>query len=137
MRAVDFDAVVAFAEAARAGGAGHFVLVTAVGADAAAKVHYSRMKGQVERAVERIGFDGLDILQPGLLIGARKNMRPVEGFFQHLSPFFSPLLVASLDRYGGIPATTVAWAIVELVERGAAGVHRHENRSIRLLAGRD
>lgn len=137
MRAVDFDAVLAFAEAAHAGGARHFVLVTSVGADASARVHYARMKGQVERAVERVGFDGLDILQPGLLIGARQEMRPVEGFLQHMSPFVSPLLVSSLDRYGGIPATTVAWAIVEAVERGPAGVHRHENRSIRLLAGRD
>jgi uncharacterized protein YbjT (DUF2867 family) len=137
MRAVDFDAVLAFAEGAHAGGARHLVLVTAVGADAGSRVHYTRMKGQIERAVERVGFDGVDVLQPGLLLGVRREVRYVESVLQLASPLLTPLLVPPLDRYGGIPASTVAGAIVTLVERGAAGTHRHENRSIRLLAGRD
>ena len=137
MRAVDVDAVVAFADAARAAGARHCVLVTAVGADAGSRVFYTRSKGQAERAVERLGFDGLDILQPGLLLGVRREVRYVETVLQLASPVLSPLLFPPLDRYGGIAATAVAGAIVELVERGPAGTHRHENRSIRLLANRD
>ena len=136
MRAVDVDAVIAFADAAHTAGARHCVLVTAVGADARSGVAYSRMKGEAEDAVAALGFEGVDILQPGLLIGARDERRPVEAFFQAVSPVLDRLLLPAFDRYGSIPAETVGAAIVALVERGGAGVHRHENRSIRLLAER-
>ena len=114
----------------------HFVLVTAVGADADSAVFYSRMKGEVERTVEAMDFGGVDILQPGLLIGQRSERRPVEGFFQAISPIFSPLLPPQMDRYGGIGADAVARAVVTILDRGPAQVLRHENRSIRLLAER-
>ena len=50
-RAIDVDAVIAFAEKSREAGVKHFVLVTAVGADADSSVFYARMKGEVERTV--------------------------------------------------------------------------------------
>lgn len=135
-RAIDVDAVIAFAERSQEAGVKHFVLVTAVGADADSAVFYSRMKGEVERTVEAMDFGGVDILQPGLLIGQRSERRPVEGFFQAISPIFSPLLPPQMDRYGGIGADAVARAVVTILDRGPAQVLRHENRSIRLLAER-
>ena len=47
-KAVDFDAVLAFANAAREAGVDHFLIVTAIGADPRASAFYARIKGAVE-----------------------------------------------------------------------------------------
>jgi uncharacterized protein YbjT (DUF2867 family) len=133
-RAVDHDAVLAFARGARQAGASRFIVVTAVGADARSGVFYARVKGEVEAALARVGFDRLDIVQPGMLIGPRSERRPVEAVLQWLTPKLDPLLVGGLDRYGAIDAGVVAAAIVTLVSREAPGLFRHENRALRHLA---
>lgn len=133
-RAVDHDAVLAFARAAQAAGASRFVAVTAVGADPRAGVFYSRVKGEVEAALEALGFTRLDLVQPGLLLGPRAERRPVEALLQRLTPVLNPLLVGPLDRYGGIEADRVAAGIVALLGQTEPGVHRHENAALRALA---
>lgn len=133
-RAVDHDAVLAFAHAAKAAGVTRFIVVTAVGADADSSVFYSRVKGEVERDLTGIGFARLDIIQPGLILGPRVERRPVEAFFQAVMPLFNPLLVGGLARYGGIGADTVAAAIAVLADRVIPGHFIHQNRSIAALA---
>ena len=133
-RAVDHDAVLAFAKGAKAAGATHFIMVTAVGADAGSSVFYSRVKGETERDVTALGFARLDIIHPGLILGPRADRRPVEAFFQWLAPLLNPLLVGSLDRYGGITADHVAGAIVALSGQAAPGRFVHRNRDLRALA---
>jgi uncharacterized protein YbjT (DUF2867 family) len=70
-RAVDFDAVVAVARAARAAGATRLAVVSAMGANAASGVFYSRVKGEMEQALAALGFDTLVIARPSLLAGDR------------------------------------------------------------------
>jgi uncharacterized protein YbjT (DUF2867 family) len=134
-RAVDHDAVLAFAAAAQAAGATRFIVVTAVGADAGSRVFYSRVKGEVEVALAAMGFARLDIIQPGLIIGPRAERRPVEAFLQWLTPLVDPLLVGGLARYGAVPAEVIAGAIVRLVERVVPGRFVHRNQALRALAG--
>jgi uncharacterized protein YbjT (DUF2867 family) len=133
-RAVDYDAVLAFARAAQAAGVSRFIVVTAVGADAGSSVFYSRVKGEVERDLAALGFARLDIIQPGLIIGPRPERRPVEAFFQAAVPLLNPLLVGGLARYGGVDAETVAAAIVVLADRVVAGHFIHQNRALVALA---
>lgn len=70
-RAVDFDAVVAVARAARARGATHCGLVSAMGANARSTVFYNRVKGEAEAALMALGFERLVIARPSLLDGNR------------------------------------------------------------------
>jgi uncharacterized protein YbjT (DUF2867 family) len=133
-RAVDYVAVMAFARAAQAAGVTHFIVITAVGADAGSRVFYSRVKGEVERDLAALGFARLDIVQPGLIIGPRAERRPVEAFFQWLAPVLNPLLLGRLDEYGGIAADAVAAAIAALTKAGGSGRHVHRNRDLRRLA---
>jgi uncharacterized protein YbjT (DUF2867 family) len=133
-RAVDHDAVLAFARAAQAAGARHFIVITAVGADAASGVFYSRVKGEVERDLAALCFDRLDIVQPGLILGARAERRPVEALFQWLTPVLNPLLVGGLGKYGGIGADVVARAVAALCDRSEPGRFVHQNRGIAALA---
>jgi len=133
--AVDRHALLGFAEASRKAGAEHFLLVSSSGANRHSRNSYLRLKGEVEEAVAAIGFSRVDILQPGLLLGERSERRLAEGFGQALAPLINPLLIRSLDRFGGIPAATVARALAALLEQRAPGLFRHDNRAIRRLAG--
>lgn len=133
-RAVDYDAVLAFARAAKAAGVTRFIVITAVGADAGSSVFYSRVKGEVERDLNGLGFARLDIVQPGLIIGPRAERRPVEAFLQWLTPLLDPLLVGGLAKYGSVPAEVIAAAIAVLSARAEPGCFVHQNRELRALA---
>ena len=129
-RAVDHDAVLAFARAAQIAGATHFILVSSVGANSDARFLYPRTKGEVERALACMGFARLDILQPGLLIGPRTERRPIERFLQWAAPVMNLALPRNL---GSICAEAVARAIVTLSTSSEPGVFRHDNRAIASL----
>ncbi|RTL46440.1 MAG: hypothetical protein EKK53_04065 [Burkholderiales bacterium] len=73
-RAVDFDAVLAVARAARAHGASHCGVVSALGADARSGVFYNRIKGEAEAALSSLGFERLVIARPSLLDGRREAL---------------------------------------------------------------
>jgi uncharacterized protein YbjT (DUF2867 family) len=73
-RAVDFDAVLAAAKAAQAAGARRLGVVSAMGADARSRVFYSRVKGETEEALGRLGFSTLVIARPSLLAGDRHGV---------------------------------------------------------------
>lgn len=134
--AVDRDAVLAFAHAAREAGARHFLAVSSSGADPATRNRYLRLKGEVEELLGGIGFERLDIVRPGLLLGDRENDRRfLERVGIALNPLSRLLLRGSLDRYAGIEAAAVARAMAALVERREPGLFRHHNRELRALAG--
>ncbi len=73
-RAVDFDANLAVARAARAAGARRVGLVSAMGADARSRVFYNRVKGELEAALPGLGFDAVVIARPSLLVGERASL---------------------------------------------------------------
>ena len=75
LRRVDIGYTLAFARAAKAAGATRFVVVSAAGADPAAKSLQSRAKGELEQLLVGIGFDSLDILQPAIVLGWPREMR--------------------------------------------------------------
>jgi uncharacterized protein YbjT (DUF2867 family) len=135
-RAVDHDAVLAFARAAQTAGVQHFLLVSSIGADPRARLLYPRTKGEVEAALAQMGFARLDIVQPGLLLGPRGERRPVEAFMQWAAPLMELVLPASLDHWGAVPATTVALALKALRDETQPGVFRHRNRDLIALACR-
>ena len=101
--AIDYGAVMSFARAAKAAGARHFLIVTAIGASPSSAVFYSRVKGEVERDLRATGFDRLDIMQPGLLRGPRSEIRPVESLLKAIAP------LTDLSRCRAHGSATVAF----------------------------
>lgn len=73
-RKVDLDAVVAVARAAHDAGASRLAVVSALGADARSAVFYNRVKGEMEAAVQQLGYKTVAILRPSLLAGERQNL---------------------------------------------------------------
>jgi uncharacterized protein YbjT (DUF2867 family) len=133
-RATDVDAVVTFAEAARAAQVTRFVVVSSVGADTRSRKFYLRTKGEMEEAILGLGFASVDILQPGLLLGPRRELRPLEFLAGLLAPVVNPFLSGPREAYRAIPAGVVAAAMLGAARRGARGVYRHTHAGIRQLA---
>ncbi|MDE2403313.1 MAG: NAD(P)H-binding protein [Sphingomonadales bacterium] len=127
-RAVDVDLVLAVARAAKAAGAGHFILVSSVGAAPGSRNVYLRAKGEVEAAVAKLGFRRLDVVRPGLLRGRRAERRPLEWIAQVLAPVLDLLLVGQGRRYRSIRGERLARAILGLATEKAGGrfVHEHD-----------
>jgi len=132
--AVDRDLVLRTAQLAYDHGARHAVLVSSVGASRQSGNFYLRVKGEVEDAVEKIGFTRLDLIQSGLLLGERNERRPAERVFQALAPAGNLLMHGGLKRYRSIPAEDVAAAIVGLLMQDSSGVFTHRYASLRALA---
>lgn len=122
---VDHDYVIAFASAALAQGATQFLVVSAVGASTGSPSFYSRIKGRMERAVSGLGYSGVQVVRPSLLLGEREESRPAEEIAQKLSPLLSPLLKGALSKYRPVDVGEVAAALLRLAQRGDRGVHIH------------
>jgi uncharacterized protein YbjT (DUF2867 family) len=134
-RAVDLDTVVAFGRAAAAAGARRMVTVSSVGADLGSSNFYLRTKGEMEAALEALGFERLDILRPGLLRGPRGgDRRPGERIGIMLSPVVNQFLRGRLDRFAAIDADRVADAVASCLGLRTPGRFVHENRQIQQLA---
>lgn len=72
---VDHDFVIAFARWVQSLGASKFLYVSSIGADASSSVFYNKVKGEVERDLQPIGFDYLALFQPSILLGSRRESR--------------------------------------------------------------
>jgi uncharacterized protein YbjT (DUF2867 family) len=118
-RAVDHDAVLAFAKAARKAGTRRFLVVSALGADPRSRIFYNRVKGEIEEDLKGVGFESLIILRPSLLLGDRAESRPGE----HAAIVVSKLLGPLLRPFSGRPieARTVARAMLVLARDASSG----------------
>ena len=66
--AIDYEANLEFAKAARQNGVNALVLISASGANSASCLFYQRMKGELEQALIALNFPCLIIFRPPLLI---------------------------------------------------------------------
>jgi uncharacterized protein YbjT (DUF2867 family) len=127
--AIDHDAVVAFARAAKDAGGRQFVMVSSVGAGGAS--FYLKTKGRAEASVRALGFARVDIFRPGLLLGERAGeARPVERLFAALSPLTNALTPRAFDQYRAIAADDVASAMAQVIGAAEDGVFIHHNREM-------
>jgi uncharacterized protein YbjT (DUF2867 family) len=121
-RAVDFDAVVAVARAARAAGAMRLGVVSAMGAGSQSKVFYSRVKGEMEDAVAALGFTTVVIARPSLLAGDRDALKQPGRAVEKMSLFAinlcKPLVPANYQPVG---ANDVAEALVNALQSARTG----------------
>jgi uncharacterized protein YbjT (DUF2867 family) len=122
-RRVDYDYPLAIAKAARARGATHFLLVSALGANARSPIFYNRVKGELEDAVQALGYHSVTIARPSVLIGDRENPRFGEGIAKALA-WLTPL------RWRPVPASKVASALVSAAHANAPGLQILENAAL-------
>jgi hypothetical protein len=85
-------------------------------------------------ALMGIGFASLDILQPSILLGWRKEIRPLELVASVLMPAINPLLLGKREPFRGISARTVGAAMVGVTRSGRRGVQRYTYSGIQALS---
>jgi uncharacterized protein YbjT (DUF2867 family) len=133
-RRVDLDYVLAVAHVAQLAQAQRFIVVSSAGANARSENLYLRTKGEMEAALAAMKFSALDILQPGVLLGWRAEMRPLELAARLLMPLVNPLLIGSYAVYRGVSARSVALAMLSAARSGRRGTHRYTYPDILTLA---
>ncbi|MDA1259185.1 MAG: hypothetical protein O3A20_01040 [Planctomycetota bacterium] len=110
-RAVDHDAVLAFASALRRAGTLDFRSVSSVGADPNARSFYLRVKGETERELTAMNFPHLTLFRPGLLRGPRAEFRLGERVALATSPLWQLFLPGKARRYRPTRAAGLAAAM--------------------------
>ena len=133
-RRVDHDYCVEAARLARRQGADHFLVVSAVNANPRARVFYSRVKGEMESAVEALSFPSLTIMQPSLLLGDRDEFRLGEQLGIWSAKALRPLAGWSDASWLPVEADTVAQAMVAAAALPEAGTRRLRYADLRNLA---
>lgn len=112
-RAVDLEANLAVARAAKFAGARRVGLVSAAGADSQSSMFYNRTKGELEDALKLMEFTGLTIAQPSLLLDSRAGLnQPVrlgEILTIPIAKAIAPILPAA---YKPVHAKDVATTLV-------------------------
>lgn len=114
-RKVDLGYPLKAAELGRAHDVRAFILMSAIGASSSSTIFYNRVKGELEDALEDLGYPYLSIYHPSLLLGDRKEQRTAEALGIKAMPLVNRLLIGPLDKYRGIEAATVALAMVNEV----------------------
>jgi uncharacterized protein YbjT (DUF2867 family) len=129
---VDHDYPLAVARLARQHGARAFALNSATGADPRSRFFYNRVKGEVEEALQGVGFSSLTIVRPALIGGDRDEFRPAEFVATGILRLAGPLLSR---RYRMVPHERLASVLLEAAVTAPRGEHIIESEAI--TAGRD
>ena len=117
---VDHDYQLEFARAAQQNGVGTYVLVSSASANPDSRQFYSRIKGELDREVQSLGFERVRILRPSLLGGERKASRLGEKVGSALLGAVNAVGLAR--KYREIPAAVVAKAMIHAALDAEKGV---------------
>ena len=98
------------AKIAKENGVKSFVLISSAGANINSKIFYSRIKGELDKDVTKLGFNNLAILKPSVLLGNRKEFR----FWEMLGIKFGIYItkLPGLKKFKPIAAAHVAKAMI-------------------------
>ena len=130
-RAVDQHLVLDCARAAKAAGIKRCIFVSSIGAAFSSRNFYLRVQGEVEDALNKLRFERLDILRPGLLRGPRGGERRTgERLAILASPLTDRFLRGGNRKYRSVRASTVADAIFQLAAEKPRGRFVHEHDAI-------
>lgn len=122
-RAVDYGIPLAAAKIALRQGARHFLLVSALGADAGSRIFYNRVKGELEDALRILGYRSVTIVRPSLLLGDREEFRLGEVVAKRFA-------WAVPGRFRPVHARDVARALVRSAREDVPGLHIIESDDI-------
>ncbi|MFM2485957.1 NAD-dependent epimerase/dehydratase family protein [Celerinatantimonas yamalensis] len=109
-RRVDYAYPLAVAKRARQHHTPAYVLNSALGANPTARIFYNQVKGELERDLTQLGYPSLSLIRPGLIGGAREQVRLGEQTLSVVLNILSPLLPR---RWHINPAPRIAQALIE------------------------
>lgn len=131
---IDYQYPLDVAHIAFKNGAKTYHLVSSMGADAKSKIFYTRTKGEVERDLQTIPFQSMNIYRPSLLDGNRKENRIGEKLMTIAMRLINPILVGGLRKYRSIKIEKVAAAMLYQAEKEPKGIHIYPSDEIEQLS---
>ncbi|BEU87334.1 NAD(P)H-binding protein [Selenomonas sp. TAMA-11512] len=130
-RRIDYDYQLAFAKAAQENGVKRLVLLSSIGADSKSSIFYLRLKGELDDAVQGLGFDSLTIVRPPSLI-REKSKRLGETVSVKLLQAVNAVGLAK--RLAPMETAVVARSMMSLGANAAGGTRIVEGQDIRDFA---
>lgn len=124
---VDFTYPLLLGETGIAHNAKKYLLVSALGANKQSHIYYNRVKGEVEDAITKLGYDAVHIFRPSLLLGPREEKRSAEDaakFFYKVFGFLIP------NKYQAIESIKVARAMLHFSSDLQSGNFIHESMEL-------
>lgn len=114
---IDHDYPILATKLAKENGAKAVFLVSALGANAKSSIFYTKLKGETEQGIISLNLEHTYIFRPSMILGDRKESRPMEKVFIGIFKLINPLFVGSLSKYKGIEAEDIAKAMVKGAEQ--------------------
>ncbi|BFM43252.1 oxidoreductase [Flavobacterium sp. CFS9] len=114
---IDHDYPILATKLAKENGAKAVFLVSALGANAKSSIFYTRLKGETEQGIISLNLEHTYIFRPSMILGDRKESRPMERVFIGIFKLINPLFVGELSKYKGIEAEDIAKAMVKSAEQ--------------------
>ena len=108
---VDFTYQLKIAKKAKEVGAKNISLISAVAADSNSWNYYLKTKGMLEEEIIKLGFESINIFQPGHLTGNKFRLDIV--LADAISLIFDPFLIGSLKKFRSISAKKLAKSVVK------------------------
>ena len=110
---VDHDFVITLAKSTVELGASRFLMVSSIGANEKSGNFYLKVKGETERDLKAHNFPVTLIFRPSLLLGPRKERRPLEKFGEVMLKLMKPILVGDLKKNRPVHAAQVALCMID------------------------
>ncbi len=131
---VDFTYAYQAARMAADNKVNQLLLVSSVGASADSIFYYSRVKGQLENAVQKLKFWSIHIFRPSVLLGQRNENRFGEEIAGRLGRIIDRFTGGMLNQYRPIEADVVAKAMVSAAQGLKPGLYFYASHWLQKLA---
>ena len=113
---VDINYCLSIAKKAKEAGAETLSLVSSVGANSSSKNFYLKTKGELEEALQELGFLTVNIFRPSFLVGERSEKRLAEKIAIKLAKILDLFLIGSASKYRSVKAESLAKTMVSKVD---------------------
>ncbi|MBO97716.1 MAG: semialdehyde dehydrogenase [Flavobacteriales bacterium] len=126
-KSIDLDITVNIAKASKKVGAKKFLFISTARANSLSKNFYLKLKGDIENTVIDCNFKSVFIFRPSLLLGKRKEKRPIEKIVQIIMSYLSFLFPNSIKA---INASDVAKHMIHIAKSNLSGINIISNKDI-------
>ena len=111
-RKVDINYCLSIGKKAKESGAETLSLVSSIGANSSSKSFYLKTKGELEEAVQELGFLTVNIFRPSFLVGERSEKRLTEKIAIKFAKIMDLFLIGSVSKYRSVKAESLAKTMV-------------------------